>query len=90
METQVTKRQFSWLATLLIGWNILDIVVHVAIGLAEPWRIAGNITGIAAALIVLFGLAKPYAPQILGGAAVGVVLLNMKTPHQFITESHLT
>jgi len=76
METQQTKRQFPWLATLLIVWNVFDIAVHVAIDLAEPWRIAGNVTGIAAALIVLFGLAKPYAPQILGGAAVVVVLLN--------------
>ncbi|MEO1443825.1 MAG: hypothetical protein AAFV33_25720, partial [Chloroflexota bacterium] len=76
METKQANRQFPWLATLLIIWNIIDIAVHVAIDLAEPWRIAGNIVGIAAALIVLSGVAKPFAPQILGGTAVVVVLLN--------------
>jgi hypothetical protein len=45
--------------------------------MAEPLRIAGNIVGIAAALIVWFGLAKPYAPHILGGAAAVVVVLNV-------------
>ncbi|MEO0565719.1 MAG: hypothetical protein AAF125_26665, partial [Chloroflexota bacterium] len=77
METQQPKRQFPWFATLLIVWNILDIIVHVAIDLAEPWRIAGNVVGIAAALIVLFGIAKPFAPHLLGVAAVVVVVLNM-------------
>jgi hypothetical protein len=76
MKSENKKRKFQWLPTLIILWNIIDIVVHVAIGLAEPWRIAGNIVGIATALIVLFGLAKPYAPQILGGAAAMVVILN--------------
>jgi hypothetical protein len=65
------------LPTLLVVWNIIDIAVHVAIDLAEPWRIAGNIVGIVAALIVLFGVAKPYAWQILSGAAVVVVVLNV-------------
>ncbi|MEO1441462.1 MAG: phospholipase [Chloroflexota bacterium] len=82
METQQEKRQIPWLAILLIVWNIIDIAVHVAVDLPEPWRIAGNVVGIAAALIVLFGLAKPYAPQILGGAAVVVILLN--AVHSFL------
>jgi hypothetical protein len=45
--------------------------------MAEPWRIAGNIVGIAAALVVWFGLAKPFAPHILVGAAAVVVVLNV-------------
>jgi hypothetical protein len=44
--------------------------------MAEPLRVTGNIVGIAAAAIVLLGLAKPYAPHILVGSAVVVVLLN--------------
>jgi hypothetical protein len=76
MTTQNKKRGFQWLPTLLILWNVIDLVLHVAIGLAEPLRIAGNIVGIAAALIVLLGLAMPYAPHILGGAAIGAVILN--------------
>lgn len=76
MEAQTTKRQFSWLATLLIVWNILDIAVHVGLNMAEPWRIAGNSVGIAATLIVLFGVAKPYTWQILSETAVVVVVLN--------------
>lgn len=76
METQATARTIPWLPIFLILWNGLDIVVHVALDMAEPWRIAGNIVGIAAALIVVFGVAKPYAWQMLSGAAVVVVVLN--------------
>ena len=72
-----TNRQFPWYATLLIVWNIIDIAVHVVINLVEPWRVAGNIVGIIAALIVLFGIARPYAPHVLGGAAVLVVVVNV-------------
>lgn len=45
--------------------------------MAEPWRIAGNIVGIFAALVVLFGVAKLYAWLVLGGTAVAVVVLNV-------------
>ncbi|MBK6429809.1 hypothetical protein [Candidatus Amarolinea dominans] len=44
--------------------------------MAEPLRITGNIVGIAAALMVLLGIANPYAPHILGGAAVVVIVVN--------------
>ena len=70
------NRKIQWFSTLIILWNIIDIAVHVALDLAEPWRIAGNIVGIVAALVVVFGVAKPYAWQILGGTAVSVVALN--------------
>jgi hypothetical protein len=74
MKTE--NRKIQWLPTLLIVWNLIDIIVHVAIGMAEPLRIGGNIVGIVATLVVWFGLAKPYAPHILGGSAVVVVVLN--------------
>lgn len=71
------NKNLQWFPILIVLWNIIDIMVHVAIGMAEPYRIAGNVGGIAVALIVWFGFAKPYAPYILGGAAVLVVVLNV-------------
>jgi hypothetical protein len=65
------------LPTLILLWNVIDIAVHVGLNMAEPWRIAGNIVGIAAALVVWFGHAEPFAPHILGGAAAVVVILNV-------------
>jgi hypothetical protein len=69
-------RKFQWLPILLITWNLFDLVLHVAIDMAEPYRIAGNVVAIVAALIVLLANVKSYAPLILGGAAVVVVALN--------------
>ena len=76
MKTENTGRHIQWLPTLIIVWNMIDLVLHVAVDMAEPLRISGNIVGIAAALIVLLGYAKSYAPHILGLAAVVVVVLN--------------
>ncbi len=71
------KRKIQWFPILIILWNIIDIIVHVGLNMAEPWRIAGNIVGIVATLIVLAGVAKPYAWQLLSGTAVAVVVLNV-------------
>ncbi len=71
------NKKFQWLPTLLIVWNLIDIIVHVGLNLAEPWRITGNIVGIAAALIMWFGFAKSYAVHVLGGAAIVVVVVNV-------------
>jgi hypothetical protein len=76
MKTENKSQRFQWLPALTIAWNLVDLLLHVAIDMAEPLRIAGNIVGIAAALIVLLGFARSYAPYILGGAAVVVVILN--------------
>lgn len=70
-------KKFQWLPLLIFLWNIIDIAVHVGLNMAEPWRIAGNLVGIVAVLIVLAGVAKPFSWQILSGAAVGVVVLNL-------------
>ncbi|NDJ53059.1 MAG: hypothetical protein GYB68_08255, partial [Chloroflexi bacterium] len=77
MTTQSNDRNIPWLAILFILWNLFDIGVHVATDLVEPLRVAGNIVGLVAALIVLFANVKPFAPQILGGTAILVVALNM-------------
>lgn len=76
MQTQNIDHKITWLPTLLIAWNLFDLVLHVAIDMAEPLRITGNIVAIAAALIVLLGYAKSNAPYTLGGAAVVVVAVN--------------
>ena len=76
MKTENTSRKIQWLPTLLIVWNILDIVVHVALNLVEPLRIAGNVAALVAAVVVLLGFARAYAPHVLGLAAALVVGFN--------------
>jgi hypothetical protein len=89
MKTE--NKNFQWFPALIILWNLIDIVVHVGLNMAESWRIAGNIVGIAAALVVWFGLAKPFAPHILGGAAIVVVVLNVihSVAHGWIAASFI-
>ena len=65
---------------LLIAWNIFDAGFHIAIDFIEPVRIAGNIIGVVAAIIVLLGLAKSYAPHLLGLGAAVIVILNSTQP----------
>jgi hypothetical protein len=74
-QPQTRVRTNRWFPTLLIGWNLLDVLVHVAVDMVEPWRVAGNVVGMAAALVVVFG-AKVYAPHVLAGAAGLVVVVN--------------
>ncbi len=76
MKTKNKKRNIQWLPALIIVWNIFDIAVHVAVDMVEPLRVSGNMAGIVAALIVLLGYAKFYAPHILSGAAILIVVLN--------------
>ncbi len=77
MKTENANRKFQWLPILLIAWNLFDIFVHVRADMVEPVRVTGNIVGIVAALILLFGVAKSITPQILGGSAVAVLILNI-------------
>ena len=77
METKNTSRNLPWLAILIIVWNTFDIALHVYVELVEPLRVAGNVVAIAAAVIVLLGLARTYAPHVLGLATVIVVGLNI-------------
>ncbi|MGJ3239061.1 MAG: hypothetical protein ACFE0Q_10190 [Anaerolineae bacterium] len=77
METKNTSRNLPWLAILIIVWNTFDIALHVYVELVEPLRVVGNVAAIAAAVIVLLGLARTYAPHVLGLATVMVVGLNI-------------
>ena len=69
-----------WLPILLIAWNVFDAGFHIAIDFIEPVRITGNIIGVVAAIIVLLGLAKSYAPHLLGLGAAVIVILNSTQP----------
>jgi hypothetical protein len=77
MNQQNTIRRIPWLPTLLIVWNALDILLHVAVNMVEPLRVTGNIIGIVAALIVLFANVKSTAPTILIGSAATVLVVNV-------------
>lgn len=76
METQQKRLNIPWLPILLVLWNTLDIVVHIAVNMVEPLRIAGNIVGLVAAMIVMLGLVKPYQPVLLGMATATIIILN--------------
>jgi len=80
MKTENTYRKIPWLPILLIAWNLFDAGLHIAIDFAEPARIAGNIIGVVAAIIVLLGHAKSYTPHLLSLSAVVVVILKSTQP----------
>ncbi len=65
-----------WFPALLVLWNILDVAVHVALGFAEPWRLAGNAVAIVAAIVVVSGVARRFGARVLAAAAVAVVVVN--------------
>ena len=76
MDRPNSAGKIPWLPTLLLAWNIFDAALHIAVDMAEPLRIAGNIIGIIAAVIALVGYAKAISPRILGLAAIAIVALN--------------
>ena len=43
---------------VLVGWNMIDALLHVAIDMAEPLRITGNIIAIVVAVAILLGAPK--------------------------------
>lgn len=77
METKNTSRTLPWLAILIIVWNTFDIALHVYVELVEPLRVAGNVAAIAAAVIVLLGLARTYVPYVLGITAAIFIGFNV-------------
>ena len=80
MNIETTDRKIQWLPTLLIAWIIFDAGFHIPIYFVGPVRIAGNIVGVVTAIIVLLGLAKSYAPHLLGLDAAVIVILNSTQP----------
>ena len=61
---------------VLVGWNIFDALLHVAIDMAEPLRITGNIIAIFVALAILIGAPKKLSSILLLAASISIVALN--------------
>ena len=61
---------------VLIGWNIFDALLHVAIDMAEPPRITGNIIAILVAVAILIGAPKKLSSSLLLAAVISIVALN--------------
>ena len=61
---------------VLVGWNIFDALLHVAIGMAEPLRITGNIIAIFVAVAILISAPKKLSSILLLAASISIVALN--------------
>ena len=61
---------------VLVGWNIFDALLHVAIDMAEPLRITGNIIAILVAVAILIGTLKKLSSSLLLAAFISTVALN--------------
>ena len=61
---------------VLVGWNMIDALLHVAINMAEPLRITGNIIAIVVAVAILLGAPKKLSFILLLTAFISTVALN--------------
>ena len=61
---------------VLVGWNIFDALLHVAIDMAEPLRITSNIIAILVAVAILIGAPKKLSSSLLLAAFISTVALN--------------
>ena len=61
---------------VLIGWNMFDAILHIAIDMAEPLRIAGNTIAILVAISILLGVPKKLSFPLLLVAFISTVALN--------------
>ena len=61
---------------VLIGWNMFDAILHIAIDMAEPLRIAGNTIAILVAISILLGAPKKLSFPLLLVAFISTVALN--------------
>ena len=61
---------------VLVGWNMIDALLHVAIDMAEPLRITGNIIAIVVAVAILLGAPKKLSFILLLTAFTSTVALN--------------
>ncbi len=61
---------------VLVGWNTFDALLHIAIDMAEPLRITGNIVAIFVAVAILLGATKKLSFTLLLVAFISTVALN--------------
>ena len=74
MVNKVTK--VGRIPAVLIGWNMFDALLHIAIDMAEPLRITGNAIAILVTIAVLFGAPKKLSFTLLLFAFISTVALN--------------
>ena len=61
---------------VLVGWNMFDALLHIAIDMAEPLRITGNIVAVLVAVAILQGAPKKLSFTLLLIAFISTVALN--------------
>ena len=61
---------------VLVGWNAFDALLHIAIDMAEPLRITGNIISVLVAVAILQGAPKKLSFTLLLIAFISTVALN--------------
>ena len=61
---------------VLVGWNMFDALLHIAIDMAEPLRITGNIIAVLVAVAILQGAPKKLSFPLLLVAFISTVALN--------------
>ena len=61
---------------VLVGWNTFDALLHIAIDMAEPLRITGNVIAILVAIAILLGAPKKLSFSLLLAAFISTVALN--------------
>ena len=61
---------------VLVGWNTFDALLHIAIDMAEPLRITGNVIAILVAVAILLGAPKKLSFTLLLIAFISTVALN--------------
>ena len=61
---------------VLVGWNMFDALLHVAIDMAEPLRITGNVIAVLVAVAILLGAPKKLSFSLLLAAFISTVALN--------------
>ena len=61
---------------VLIGWNMFDAILHIAIDMAEPLRITGNTIAILVGISILLGAPKKLSFPLLLVAFISTVALN--------------
>ena len=61
---------------VLVGWNMFDALLHIAIDMAEPLRITGNIIAVLVAVAILLGAPKKLSFSLLLAAFISTVALN--------------
>ena len=61
---------------VLVGWNTFDALLHIAIDMAEPLRITGNVIAILVAVAILLGAPKKLSFSLLLVSFISTVALN--------------